>query len=288
MNSPATDVVRHRFECHLVVARADVTATTLLAEAAGISKQRIKQAMHKGAVWVSNRSHTRRLRRMSKLMKVGDRLHLYYDEKILLGPVPAAQLISDVGGYSVWYKPYGMLAQGSKWGDHATIVRWAEQHLKPERSAFTVHRLDRAATGLIVVAHRKQIAAALSKLFHDRAVVKKYRAVVQGRFSSAEQDLVIDTELDGRSARTFARLLDYDPDKSRSLLDVRIETGRKHQIRRHLSGVGFPVVGDRLYGLREDACDLQLTACHLRFVCPVSSRTRVFDLSPSLLPALKQ
>ncbi len=52
--------------------------------------------------------------------------------------------------------PYGMLSQGSKWSDHCTIARFAQQHLTPERPVFIVHRLDRAATGLILIAHSKK------------------------------------------------------------------------------------------------------------------------------------
>lgn len=286
MIANAPDTAKDRLERHVEVTRSAATATTLLAEATGLSKQRIKQAMHKGAVWVTHGGHTRRLRRMTKLMNTGDQLHLYYDEKILFEPVSPAKLVSDEDGYSVWYKPYGMLAQGSKWGDHTTIVRWAEQNLKPERSAFVVHRLDRAATGLIVVAHRKGIAAALSKMFHDRTVVKKYLAIVAGEFPHRDEALTIDSDLDARSARTLARLMDYDAVKNHSLLDVQIETGRKHQIRRHLADVGFPIVGDRMYGPRGDECDLQLTACYLSFTCPMSGLVKEYELPASLCSVL--
>ena len=68
---------------------------------------------------------------------------------------------------SIWYKPYGIYCQGSKWGDHHTIHRMAEQQL--QRPCFIVHRLDRATTGLVIVAHKKKIAAALAALFAQTA-----------------------------------------------------------------------------------------------------------------------
>ena len=111
------------FECHISVTEEETKAVKLLAETSGLSHQRIKQAMQRGAVWLSNRQGTRRLRRANKKLKQGDELHLYFDEKVLASEVPAARLIADEGAYSIWFKPFGMLCQGSKWGDHCTINR---------------------------------------------------------------------------------------------------------------------------------------------------------------------
>ena len=277
---------KDHFECHINITTSNETAATLLAEASGLSKARVKQAMQKGAVWLSTERGTRRLRRMDRVMKEGDRLHLYYNEKILLKEVDPPQLFADEGSYSVWYKPYGMLSQGSKWGDHFAINRWAEQHLTPQRPAFIVHRLDRAATGLILIAHQKKMAAALSKLFQERAIEKRYRVIVEGRFPEQDSPLTIDTDLDGRSALTHAAYINYDSHMNRTLLDIQIETGRKHQIRRHLSGAGFPVVGDRMYGHGSDVRNLQLTACYLSFTCPVSGFVKEYTLPESLKPHL--
>lgn len=274
------------FECHIDITTGNETAAGLLAETSGLSKSRVKQAMQKGAVWLTSKRGTRRLRRMDRMMKEGDKLHLYYNEKILLNEVDPPQLFADEEVYSVWYKPYGMLSQGSKWGDHFAINRWAEQHLTPQRPAFTVHRLDRAATGLILIAHQKKIAAALSKLFHDRALEKRYRVIVHGRFPEQDSPLTIDTDLDNRPALTHVYYISYDQVKNRTLLDVRIETGRKHQIRRHLSISGFPVVGDRMYGQGAYVEDLQLTAYYLSFVCPVSGAVREYILPEALRPQL--
>ena len=251
----------------------------MLAEASGLSRQRIKQLMQKGAVWVTHGRTTRRLRRADKALQAGDELHLYYDEAVLSSEVPSARIIADEEGYSVWYKPHGMLCQGSKWGDHCTINRWAEQHLTPQRPAFIVHRLDRAASGLILLAHRKKVAAALAELFQRRMIEKRYQVLVEGRFAERERPLYIDARLDGRKAASHVRLIHYDPIQNRSLLDVKIDSGRKHQIRRHLAGIGLPVVGDRLYGRAERRDEeLQLTACYLAFKCPLSGERREYIL----------
>ena len=260
-------------ESHLTIESPDVNAVDLLQQATGLSKQRIKTAMTQGAVWVTRGSNTQRLRRAKRALREGDEVHLYYDAEILAEIPAEPTLVADVGGYSVWNKPYGLRSQGSKWGDHCTVARWAERNLQPERPAFTVHRLDRAANGLILVAHSKKIAAALSELFRERKVEKRYRALVVGDFSSHATPLRVEQPIDDKEAISEFSLQDVRDNGEKSVVDVRIETGRKHQIRRHLAGLGHPVIGDRLYGAGEaDGMDLQLTAYLLAFRCPLADR----------------
>jgi tRNA pseudouridine32 synthase/23S rRNA pseudouridine746 synthase len=262
---------RVKIESHVVVESSEQNTLDLLQQASELSKQRIKFAMTQGAVWLTRGGHTQRLRRAKRKLREGDELHLYYDEEILAEVPAEPALVADVGDYTVWNKPYGLRSQGSKWGDHCTVARWAERHLQPERTAFTVHRLDRAANGLILVAHSKSMAAALAKIFQSRKVEKRYLALVAGDFSGQPNPFRVVQPIDDRQAVSEISLEQVDPDKKHSLVEVRIETGRKHQVRRHLADLGYPVVGDRLYGTGEDdGVDLQLTAYLLAFRCPVS------------------
>jgi tRNA pseudouridine32 synthase/23S rRNA pseudouridine746 synthase len=270
-----------RFEKHIEVYQAKGVAVDLLAAEIPLSKQKIKQVMLKGAVWLSKGKHTQRLRRAKRVIKKGETLHFYYDSNVLDMTPPEPELIFDQGRYSIWNKPYGLLSQGSKWGDHCTLTRWAEQHLSPQRVSFVVHRLDRAANGLIIIAHEKGAAAALSILFQQRKMDKRYQIWVHGQFSieaTSAKPIKVDSDIDGRKAISYFNLIDYDADRDRSLLDVSIDTGRKHQIRRHSALLGFPVIGDRLYGISNDKEDLQLTAYSLAFTCPYSHSDHQFNL----------
>ena len=282
-------------EYHIIVESNDKTAVELLANASGLSRQKIKQAMQKGCVWLEKEKYTQRLRRAKKLLEKGAVLHAYYKQVILDAIPPEAQLICDEGSYSIWDKPSGMLSQGSKWGDHCTIYRWAEKHLKPERSALIVHRLDRAASGLIILAHKKETAAQFSKMFQKHEIEKHYQVWVEGDFSpliSEEKSIkIITKKLDGKCAESHIRLLEVamikENDRAggkQSLLDVEIKTGRKHQIRKHLAGINYPVVGDRLYGSRQSDKDLQLKAIFLRFNCPNTGELKTIIL-PNKKPA---
>ena len=280
-----TDLPSH-FQRH-IPCEAPGLAAEHLAAATRLSRQRIKQAMQKGAVWLTRANGTHRLRRATAPLQPGDTLHIYYSERVLATVPPPPLLIADEGAYSVWHKPYGMRSQGSKWGDHCTIHRWVEMHLRPQRPAFVVHRLDRAATGLMLVAHEKGTATRLARLFERRAIEKRYRVAVHSCFPITPRPMTIDSAIDGRQARSWATRLAYDSELDRSLLEVVIESGRKHQIRRHLAGIGFPVVGDRLYGQREESEDLQLTSCYLAFRCPVADAEKQFRLSEALMPSLR-
>ena len=301
-NSQSAQIKYHKFEWHIKASeQQSATAVTLLenyaiAQGITLSKATLKQAISKGALWLTpakNKKQTQRLRRIKKQLLPGDELHFYYNSEVLGTPVPQAQLIADLVDYSVWYKPYGMLSQGSKWSDHCTIARFAQQNLPNERPAFIVHRLDRAATGLILVAHSKKAARALSNMFEHHQLEKYYHIIVHGDHRARPQPEVIDSDIDGKSARSTFTCLAYDSVTMRSLIKVKIDSGRKHQIRIHAASIGLPVVGDRLHGIADEnePCNLQLCAVSLRFDCPLSllkdeRLERLFELPETLKPQL--
>lgn len=254
-------------ELHLPVEQEE-SAVSLLAAHTPLSRGRIKTVMQRGAVWLTRGKQTERIRRAKRPLKVNDQLHLYYNPEVIDQPPPKPALIEDCGEYSVWNKPTGMLSQGSKWGDHTTLYRWAEQHLTPERPAFLVHRLDRAAHGLMLLAHGKKSAAALAALFQQRAVTKIYRATVDGILDSGISPLAIETPIDQKPARSHVTTIERLPKQSRTLVEIAIESGRKHQIRRHLAEQGHPIVGDRLYGNATSEEDLMLCSCEIAFHSP--------------------
>lgn len=269
-----------KFEKHFEIDSSDKTAVDVLRKATDLTNQAIKQTMNKGAVWLTRNNSTQRIRRADKPLKPGDELHLYFDQPVLDSTPKAATLVADEGLYSIWYKPYGMLSQGSRWGDHCTINRWVEKNLEPQRPAFIVHRLDRAATGLIIIAHQKKIAAYFANLFQSRNIEKKYQAIVEGKFPD---ELRLNSDIGDKPALSQAKAIAYNPATNQSLVDVSIETGRKHQIRRHLSEAGFPIVGDRLYGQGdENTSDLCLASCYLSFASPTDGLKKSYQLPDNL------
>jgi len=263
-----------KFQRNLTVTESGEHAIDALVRIAPeLSKQQLKQAMQKGAVWLkpAGRKSQKRLRRATHELNAGDVLSINYDADLLAKTVDPAPLVADEKQYSVWNKPAGMLAQGTLYGDHCSLLYFAERHFVPRRPCFLVHRLDSAASGLMLIAHSERAAAAFSALFQQRELVKRYRVVVDGVFDPSCKR--IDEALDGKQAITHVETVVPLPN-DRSELVVRIETGRKHQIRRHLSTAGHPVIGDSEYGSRVRNEALQLTAIELSFRCPLTGTAR--------------
>lgn len=252
------------------------TCSDYLAEHAGLSKGKVKDAMAKGAVWLGKQGgKRRRLRRATTALQRGDVLELYYDEALLRIAPPAARCVDDQRRYSVWFKPAGLMAQGTEYGDHCALLRQVERHFQPRRPAFVVHRLDREAAGLMLIAHDGRAAAQLSALFREHRITKQYRVRVCGEVKLRQGE--IDFPLDGKPALTRYAVVAYDPTARITTLEVTIATGRLHQIRRHFAMIGHGVMGDPRYGRGNKNRDgLQLEAAGLQFRCPVTGREMAY------------
>lgn len=281
------------YNCPVTDSNCQRKASQLLATASGLSVATVKDAMQKGAVWLQRNGKRQRLRRSSKVLKPGDGLQLFYNPRILQQVIPEPELIEDAGDYSVWFKPYGVYCQGSRWGDFCSIDRWVEQYFlqnNQQKPVFLVHRLDRATSGLLLLAHSKNAARLFSEAFAKGRMDKRYRALVKGDFGHYQQWFDVDRAVDGKPAKSRFRVLQSGVDCS--LVEVQLLSGRKHQIRQHLSALDFPIRGDRLYGDGEaDGVDLQLQAVSLAFKCPVTGEAKAYRAPESRLlsfPALSE
>jgi tRNA pseudouridine32 synthase/23S rRNA pseudouridine746 synthase len=265
----------------LQITESGESALTSLARISKLPKQRIKDAMAKGAVWLRHGSTTRRMRRSTFTPRPGDELSLYYNPEVLALHAPPATLLADEKHYSVWIKPAGLLAQGTQEGDHCSLLRQVESAFK--REVFLVHRLDREAAGLMLIAHTGKAAAALSDLFAaaegQKRMNKYYQVEVAGQVPESGE---ITLPLDGKTALSRYTLVDYDAARNRSRVKVQLITGRKHQIRRHFADSGFPVIGDPVYGSgNKDARGMQLFAVELSFICPLTMTARNYAWTPA-------
>lgn len=246
----------------------------------GLSKIKIKDAMIKGAVWITDRRKKRiRIRRATTLIQQRDQVEFYYDPDILSIVPPSAKLLCDMIHYSVWHKPVGLMTQGTDFGDHCSLIRQSEIYFQARRKSYPIHRLDRETEGLVVIAHTAEAAKRMSELFQKREVIKRYRATVLGNLGFPNKIKKIEIPLDGKESITEYQAEGYDPVSNTSTVTIWIKTGRKHQIRRHFDIIGYPVMGDPQYGKgNKNDQGLQLRAISLAFRCPFQNKEKCFHL----------
>ena len=148
------------------------------------------------------------------------------------------EILKQSGGLVIVNKPSGMVTNGSA---RSLEVRLQNELHNPRLCA--VHRLDRETTGCVMFAAEPRTKERMIPLFKEQKIVKIYRAIVIGRVASGLKTITRD--VDGESATTLVNVLDAGRDAS--YLELRIQTGRTHQIRRHLAAVRHPVLGDKDY-----------------------------------------
>lgn len=249
-----------------------------------LSKGRLKDAMNKGAVQLVQGKQHKRLRRAQTSLQAGDTLELHYDDDILQRVAPAPVLLADERGFSVWFKPAGLLSQGNEWGDHLALLRQVELHFNSQRPVFLLHRLDREASGLVLIAHQKSMAATLNQLIAQQKISKSYRITVLGALAAELlKQGEIQQPLDGKACCTRFSFSHALSGPARSVINVDLISGRKHQIRRHFAAVGHPVMGDPQYGSgNQDPSGLALQAIRLAFTLP-GKGARQYELPATLL-----
>jgi 23S rRNA pseudouridine1911/1915/1917 synthase len=179
-------------------------------------------------------------------------------------PVPGLRVVYEDGDIIVVDKPVGVAAHPTPGWTGPTVLQGlqAAGHQVATSGAAErqgiVHRLDAGTTGLMVVAKSEHAYRVLKQAFRDRAVDKRYHALVQGhpdplrgtidapigRHPAGDGRFAI--VADGRPAVTHYDTLEAF--RAASLLDIGLETGRTHQIRVHMAAVRHPCAGDRLYG----------------------------------------
>jgi len=163
-----------------------------------------------------------------------------------------------------------------------------------------VHRLDKDTSGVMLVAKNSVAQVNLAEQFGTRSVVKVYLVLVRGHLTP--ENGIIEASIgrdprnrkrmavvaEGREARTEYHVVKYIGDYT--LLEVRPETGRTHQIRVHLSAIGYPVVGDTIYGVKSTYLSRQFVhASRLGFKLPSTGKYVEFEseLPPDLAQALE-
>ncbi|MCB0405775.1 MAG: RNA pseudouridine synthase [Bdellovibrionales bacterium] len=198
------------------------------------------------------------------------------------GAWASSQVLFEDNHVLVVFKPAGWLTQGDQSGA-PSLMDWAKTYLKEKYhkpgNVFLglVHRLDKQVPGIVLFAKTSKGASRLSEQFRSRQIEKKYLALVEGRIpksgtlvhylgDNASRGVhVQDTDGPGlKRAELHYMAIERGP--RQSLIEIKLITGRKHQIRAQLARSGHPIVGDAKYGAASTEGDtIALLAHSLRF-----------------------
>jgi len=270
-----------------------------------LSRTRVQKLIADGRIKVNDRVVKAGLK-----LNAGDRL------TISVPPPAPASLLPEAIPLNIVYedddllvidKPAGLAVHPAPGHASHTLVNAILSHLSslPDTGDWQrpgiVHRLDKDTSGLMLVAKNSAAHLNLTDQFKARSVVKAYLVLVKGQLTP--EDGVIEAPIgrdqrhpvrmavvaegSGREARTEYHVVSYMGNYA--LLEVRPETGRTHQIRVHLAAIGYPVVGDKMYGVKSPYLSRQFVhASRLGFHLPSSGEYVEFEsqLPPDLEQAL--
>lgn len=219
---------------------------------------------------------------------------------------PQNNYLAGHGGFEAVYaddsllvlnKPAGLLSVPGRGEDKQDCLSSRVQQQYPD--ALVVHRLDMATSGLMLMARGGNMQRALSRLFENREVHKRYVAVVRGKMHHQvpEDDgwqlidlpIMVDwprrplriVAAGGKPSQTRWRSVAFDANTNTTRVELEPLTGRSHQLRVHMKAMGHAIVGDALYGDDQLAgTRLLLHACQLGLTHPVSGQAVYFENSP--------
>jgi 23S rRNA pseudouridine955/2504/2580 synthase len=172
-------------------------------------------------------------------------------------------IVKENDDYIVLNKPEGIASHGGS-GISIGVIETIRNFGKSYRDAKLVHRLDKDTSGCQIIAKNNKFLRNLNKLISARKVKKTYQAIVHGNWNHKDgiyeinieknilmgKERIVSISEGGKIAKTFFKVIESS--KHFSLIQCELITGRTHQLRVHLSELGFPIVGDKKYGIKEN------------------------------------
>ena len=166
-----------------------------------------------------------------------------------------------------------------------------------------VHRLDKDTSGLIVIAKNDKVHTALTEMFQEKKIKKTYLAILKGKLNKSEGKIVTQIGRDKNDRKKMTVIDDITKGKNAitnykvvsqnnlfTLVKVNIETGRTHQIRVHMRHLGYPILGDSVYGRKDNEKRQMLHGYKLEFLHPVTGHLMEFtgEIPEDFQKALKK
>lgn len=184
-------------------------------------------------------------------------------------------------------KPAGLLSVSTAFEEGDTVHAALKERYAPNK-VYVVHRLDRETSGVMMFARSELVYQGLKEMRDKRELSREYRCVAEGLLEANEgtwtsyliegSDYIVRPTTDtvkGELAITHFKVLERK--KGKTYLAIKLETGRKNQIRAHMQEAGHPIFGDDRYGGEYKAPRLYLHAHRLSFVHPVTKKQMTFE-----------
>ena len=262
----------------------------LLNKMGGMSRTSVKLMLSRRQVYVNEHIETQ----YNYSLKAGDTVRIQSGVAQQELQHPKLRLIYEDDYIIIVDKKEGLLTMAThRESNETTAYSILKSHLKkanPRAELYTVHRLDRETSGVLMFAKAKNIQQALQENWHQVVTQRLYTALVEGCPETEENTITSWLTEHEKSLRVHSSPTDnggqkavthYKVTKSNgaySLLDVQLETGRKNQIRVHMADIGHPVVGDKKYGKGLSSIKrIGLHARILEFIHPVTRKKVRFE-----------
>ncbi|SEQ53727.1 RluA family pseudouridine synthase [Neolewinella agarilytica] len=243
------------------------------------TKSALKKAIKKGLVRVDGEMAT-----TATFIRGGEEISLSFPEEIKPGKklVFSLRVLFEDDHLAAIHKPAGILVSGNSF---KTITNALPQNLQQSRLPDAtrpqpVHRLDYATTGILLVGKTSSSIRALNRMFANKEIEKIYYAVAIGDISEQGE---ITTAIDGKPSQSIYKRHKSVPSKrfgQLNLLELKPQTGRRHQLRKHLSGIGNPILGDKDYGIEGlilHGKGMYLHAHSVSFIHPFTGKRMVLE-----------
>ena len=222
----------------------------------------------------------------------GDRVLINFEKGFKVFKNSRIKIVYEDDYLIVANKGYGLLSVSSDRVKDKTAYHILSDYLKEDNPAaklFVIHRLDRDTSGLIMFAKSEEIQFKLQRSWNEMVLDRRYVAVISGHIEPSEGEIssyltennahqVYSTPDKEKGQFALTRYKTLQKNSRFSLVELQLATGRKNQIRVHLSESGHPIAGDKRYGSKSNPLGrLSLHAFRLRFVHPITRQDMLFE-----------
>ncbi|WP_426710921.1 RluA family pseudouridine synthase [Cetobacterium sp. SF1] len=276
----------------LKVTKDEILIEFLLKNLNGKSRNNIKSLLAYGQILVNKKIK----KQYNFELKIGDEVEIHYEKSRETSKNIGLEIVYEDKDIIVINKPEGLLSMATEKEKAKTAYSILMNYVKNQNiknRIYIVHRLDRETSGVMIYAKTEKSKTILQENWNDMVKERIYVALVEGKIQK-EKDTIKSWLKDNKAFVTYSTfseqsggklaITNYETlkiGKNYSLLKVSLETGRKNQIRVHMSDIGHPIANDKKYGAKYNCYNMKRLGLHaqsITFIHPISKETMTFEI----------